>query len=314
MFIVCITILAVMLINIVSFAAKKEERNNEIQLPFFLIYKQDGIQDKIKGFYTEDTLYFCIPGFLSLDNISLGMDRPGQLQIGNEKYENGGALDKLNLNQEYTVSLWEDDIILYNGIVVFMQGSELPVIRLSTASGSMEYIHADKENYESGFMEVVDEKGSIQTIAEFKSLSGRGNTAWDARKKSYTIKLDDAQDILGMSAEKTWVLNANYYDGAYIRNQIGFELAAGGGILFSPEARFVDLYINDEYMGLYQIMEKLKTGANRVDIGNKYFLEIDYIERAVKEENYIQLPNEQPIVIHAPPHKDSRCKWCTKVL
>lgn len=303
MFIVCITILAVMLINIVSFAAKKEERNNEIQLPFFLIYKQDGIQDKIKGFYTEDTLYFCIPGFLSLDNISLGMDRPGQLQIGNEKYENGGALDKLNLNQEYTVSLWEDDIILYNGIVVFMQGSELPVIRLSTASGSMEYIHADKENYESGFMEVVDEKGSIQTIAEFKSLSGRGNTAWDARKKSYTIKLDDAQDILGMSAEKTWVLNANYYDGAYIRNQIGFELAAGGGILFSPEARFVDLYINDEYMGLYQIMEKLKTGANRVDIGNKYFLEIDYIERAVKEENYIQLPNEQPIVIHAPPIK-----------
>ena len=221
MFIVCITILAAMLVNTVSFSAKKEEADDEIRLPFFLVYKQDGIQNKIKGFYSEETLYFCIPGFLSLENISLGMDMSGQLQIGNEKFENGSALDKVKLNQEYEVSLWTDDKILYNGAVVFMQGSEIPVIRLTTSSGSMEYIHADKENFESGFMEVADEKGRVQTIAEVNSLSGRGNTAWDARKKSYTIKLDDEQDILGMGAEKTWVLNANYYDGAYIRNQSG---------------------------------------------------------------------------------------------
>ncbi len=300
LFIVCIIILAAMLVNTVSFSVKKEETNDEIRLPFFLVYKQDGIQDKIKGFYSEDTLYFCIPGFLSLENISLGMDKSGQLQIGNEEFKNGSTLDKVKLNQEYEVSLWENDKILYNGAVMFMQGSEIPVIRLTTSSGSMEYIHADKENFESGFMEVADAEGRVQTIAEVKSLSGRGNTAWDARKKSYTVKLEDAQNILGMGAEKTWVLNANYYDGAYIRNQVGFELAAEGGISFSPEARFVDLYINDEYMGLYQIMEKLKSGTNRVDIGNKYLLEIDYIERAIEEDDYIQLPNEQPIVIHSP--------------
>lgn len=300
LFIVCITILAALLVNIVSSVTEKNESDDEIQPPFSLVYKQDGIRNKINGFYTEDTLYYCIPGFLSLEDISLDMDMSGQLRIGDESFEDGSALDRVELNQEYEAILRRDDKNLYSGAVMFLQGSEIPVIRLTTASGSLEYILAGKENYESGFMEVTDEKGRVQTIAEVKSLSGRGNTAWDASKKSFTLKLDDAQDILGMEAEKTWVLNANYYDGAYIRNQIGLEMANEGGILFSPEERFVDLYINDEYMGLYQIMEKLKTGANRVDIGNRYFLEIDYMERAITELDYIQLPNEQPVVIHAP--------------
>ena len=298
--IVCITILAAMLVNIVSSTAEKDKSDDEIQFPFSLVYKQDGIQNRINGFYTEETLYYCIPGFLSLEDISLDMDISGQLRIGNEAFEDGATLDHVELNQEYETTIRKDDKSLYNGTVMFMQGSEIPVIRLTTASGSLEYILSGKENHESGIMEVADEKGRVQTIAEVKSLSGRGNTAWDAPKKSFTLKLDDAQDILGMRAEKTWVLNANYYDGAYIRNQIGFEMANEGGILFSPEERFVDLYINDEYMGLYQIMEKLKTGSNRVAIGNHYFLEIDYMERAIMEDDYIQLPNEQPIVIHAP--------------
>lgn len=300
LFLVCITILAAILVHIVSSVTEKDESSDEIQLPFSLVYKQDGIQNQISGFYTEETLYFCIPGFLPLEDISLAMEISGQLRIGNEEYKDGSTLDNVELNQQYEVILRKDDKDLYNGTVMFLQGSEIPVIRLTTASGSMEYILADKENYESGIMEVADKKGRVQTIAEVKSLSGRGNTAWDAPKKSFTLKLDDAQDILGMGAEKTWVLNANYYDGAYIRNQIGFEMANEGGILFSPEERFVDLYINDEYMGLYQIMEKHKTGANRVDIGNDYLLEIDYPERAIIEDDYIQLPNEQPIVIHAP--------------
>lgn len=300
LFIVCITILAAMPVYIASSMAEKDKSDDEIQLPFSLVYKQDGIPNRINGFYTEETLYYCIPGFLSLEDISLDMDIAGQLQIGNEAFEDGSALKSVELNQEYETILRRDDKNLYNGTVMFMQGSNLPVIRLTTASGNMEYILAGKGNYESGFMEVADEKGRVQTVTEVKSLSGRGNTAWDAPKKSFTLKLDDTQDILGMGAGKTWVLNANYYDGAYIRNQIGFEIANESGILYTPEERFVDLYINDEYMGLYQIMEKLKAGPTRVDIGNHYFLEIDYMERAITEDDYIQLPNEQPIVIHAP--------------
>lgn len=297
---VCITILAVWIIHNVSSNQDEQDGDSGMCPPFSLIYKQDGIKDRIKGFYMEETLYFFIPGYLQLENITLAMDKAETLYIGDEELKGGDALDKVELNREYTISVCEESKSRYEGVAVFMQGSQIPVIRLTTASGSMEYIHADKEHYEGGFMEVADEEGRVQIVAGMKSLSARGNTAWDARKKSYTIKLDDAQDILGEGAEKIWVLNANYYDGAYIRNQIGFEMAKIGGISFSPEARFVDLYINDEYMGLYQIMEKVKAGKNRVDIGNNYLLEIDYIERAVLEDDYILLPNGQPIVIHAP--------------
>ncbi len=269
---------------------------------FFLRYRQDGAVQQVKGFSSDGILYFCLPSYMELEDVTVELPRAGKLETDGEDltFGDGDGLKGIALNTEYRMCVENRDGKGEPFSVVFMQGSGIPAVWLDTASGGMEYILAKKGNSEGGYMQVVDAEGRTDCMVKVDGVFGRGNTAWDAVKKSFTVKLDDAEDVLGMGAEKTWVLNANYYDGAYVRNQIGFEMAAAGGIAFVPEARFVDLYINGEYMGLYQLMEKLKVGKNRVDIGDNYFLEVDYRERAAAEEDYIMLSNEQPIVIHAP--------------
>ncbi len=282
---------------------KKEEEG--VHLPFSLVYRQGGMSHRLKGFWAEDTVYFCIPGSLSLEKISLDMETAEYLLFDGGQLSDGDALSQVELNRVYeavcsgTDGRGEENDGKTSIPVIFMQGSRLPVIRLTTASGSMEAVNADKGYSEAGFLEVYDADGNMETAVKVERLSGRGNTSWDAAKKSYAVKLEDAENVLGMGAAKRWVLNANYYDGAYIRNQIGFELARESGMRFTPEERFAEVYINDEYAGLYQLMEKIEPGKNRMDIGNGYLLEVDYIERSV-EEQYILLTNEQPVVIHAP--------------
>ena len=300
-----VSLLALAALSMMVLTMKNNEKN-EVgggHLPFSLVYRQGGMTHRLKGFPVEDTVYFCIPGNLSLEKISLDMETAEYLLLDDGQLRDGDALSRVELNRVYEAFGFDTDGSdgeSGGGMpVVFMQGSRLPVICLTTASGSMEAVNADKEYSEAGFMEVYDADGNLETAVKVERLSGRGNTSWDAAKKSYAVKLADAEDILGMGAEKTWVLCANYYDGAYIRNQIGFEIARESGMQFTPEERFVELYINDEYAGLYQIMEKIKISKNRVDIGNDYLLEVDYIERSVGEP-YILLGNEQPVVVHEP--------------
>lgn len=314
-----LALLAAMSILILAAAKKEEKEGGEGCLPFSLTYRQDGVSHRIKGFRTETTVCFCVPGNLSLEDVYLDMEAAeylfidgGQLGDGdrllgvelNRIYEAGAFGEQLNRAYEAGASGMEGNDKEDGGEgsrtqVIFMQGSKLPVIRLTTETGNMEAVNGDKEYSEAGFMEVYDADGRMVTAAKMERFSGRGNTSWDAAKKSYAVKLEDAQDILGMGAAKRWVLCANYYDGAYIRNQIGFEIAAKSSMAFTPEERFAELYINDEYAGLYQIMEKVEPGPNRMDIGNDYLLEVDYIERAVGMP-YILLDNEQPVVVHAP--------------
>lgn len=266
---------------------------------FSVIYTAESKQ-QIKGFYSEEILYFCVPGYMEFQDVKLKIRESYQLVIGDLVFENGDSLLQIKTDQLYDVSYGRKGKDKKSFQVIFMQGSHLPIVRVNTTSGNLDYIHSQKGNSESGFMQVYDADGKLLSITDVKSMKGRGNTAWDAIKKSYTLHLDDAADILGMGSDKVWVLNANWYDGAYIRNQIGFEVAKSAGIENTPEACFVELYVNDEYMGLYQIMEKIKTGKNRIDIRDDYLLEIDFRFRVGEEENHIMLSNEQPIIIHSP--------------
>ena len=238
---------------------------------------------------------------------------PGALEEGREAGEmpaadgegqerilrNGDTLEGIVLGQQYRTR-FRSAGMEREFLVIFLQGSDIPAVRLATASGAMDYIYEKKGNAESGYIQALDATGQTDCLAKAASISGRGNTSWDGEKKPFLVKLDEAQDLFGMGAAKNWVLCPNYYDGAYIRNQAGLELAQAGGIAYSAQAQFVDLYINEEYMGLYQLMERVEAGKNRVDIGKRYLLEIDYQERAEEEEAYITLPNDQPVVIHAP--------------
>ncbi len=99
------------------------------------------------------------------------------------------------------------------------------------------------------------------------TVKGRGWTSWYYYpKKSYTLKFEKKQEMLGLPAHTEWVLSANYADRSLIRNAVAMQLAHNVGSEAVMDVRFVDLWVNGTYAGNYQLIEKVEVSKNRVDI------------------------------------------------
>ena len=98
-------------------------------------------------------------------------------------------------------------------------------------------------------------------------IRGRGNSTWHwYPKKPYRIKLDQKSEILGLKENKDWVLLANYRDPTHLMNTFVFSIGAGLGLPYTNNTRYVELTLNGDYIGLYQLTEQVEQGSNRVDI------------------------------------------------
>ena len=107
---------------------------------------------------------------------------------------------------------------------------------------------------------------------------GRGNSTWWWSKKwPYLVKLYERESVLGFPKARSWVLMANALDPTMLRNEVSFFMSENFSTLeYTPHLAYVDLYINDDYRGLYQFGEKPRISKSRVNVGDDGFLlEVD---------------------------------------
>lgn len=224
---------------------------------------------------SDGTCYFFLPGFAREGQISLeGVgeetllgNRKGSIFLGDTEIQAGDILTDFVWDKTYEMRICEDEDA--EGVtvpVVFMCSSDLPVLSLTTQSGSMSYIDEVKGNEESGSVLLLDESGNVLCAEEAESISGRGNSTWGLLKKPYQFKLKEDADLFGFGKAKSWSLLANGYDETNLRNQIAFELAEALGMPYVPEGKLVDLYVNREYYGCYYLCEEVQIGEGRVEI------------------------------------------------
>nr|WP_068892662.1 CotH kinase family protein [Pedobacter panaciterrae] len=162
--------------------------------------------------------------------------------------------------------------------------------------------------------------GSLKLVANFKDvvyegkteIKGRGNSTWyDMPKKPYRIKLDKKAGLLGMAESKNWVLLANYADKTLMRNELAFMLSRNMGRAFTPNSRYVEVYLNGLFIGNYQLTEQIKEGKGLVDIEEQpdgttalpdlaggYLIEQDLF--ATGEPVYFKTQKNMPFVIKYP--------------
>lgn len=97
-------------------------------------------------------------------------------------------------------------------------------------------------------------------------LKRRGSSSLSYPKKNYSLDLKgQASSILGMPAEKEWVMHSCWADKTCLRNLIGYWQAAKL-LPGSPRTEFAEVFINNEYRGLYLITEKITIGSSRVNL------------------------------------------------
>ena len=123
----------------------------------------------------------------------------------------------------------------------------------------------DKETKIPAHLQFYEESKPLTQILDL-SIKGRGNSSFVMTKSGYKIKLAEKQSLLGMPKDKEWDLISNFRDKSMLQNYITYQLA---GILkdeYYPKCKFIELYLNRQYQGIFLLVEHVKVSKNRVNI------------------------------------------------
>jgi len=140
---------------------------------------------------------------------------------------------------------------------------------------------------------------------------GRGNSTWTYPKKPFKIKLDEEASVLGLAAEKDWILLANYLDGTHLLNAVGMKI---GQLLEMPYTNHiipVEVTLNNEYLGGYMLTEQIEVKKNRVNVkeeGMLLNLDTNFDELNQFSSTHFRLP----VTIKYPKEVDAQKVWAIK--
>lgn len=128
------------------------------------------------------------------------------------------------------------------------------------------------------------------------TIKGRGNSTWGYPKKPYTLKLQNKFSFFGMPSAKKWVLLANFRDRTLIRNALAFEVARQTDLKWTPQGRFVDLFLNGVFQGNYYLCEKIENKKNRLNLAAGSIL-IEFDEHERNDISFRTIYKNFPVVV-----------------
>ena len=187
-------------------------------------------------------------------------------------------------NENNPIELTIDKPITIKAIFKHYPASGLPIVKIKT--NQVVGPTMDKSSYVEGSLEIIGD-GNFEGLEKTNmKIKGRGNSTWwictDASagavvgKCPYQVKFGDKTSVLGMPEDKKWVLLAEKSDKSMIRNKIARYMGELSDLEYTPNAEYVELFINEDYQGTYLIGQKVEESSNRVDIGDDgYLIEID---------------------------------------
>ena len=148
----------------------------------------------------------------------------------------------------------------------FVQFSNLPTLYINTYDGKA---ITSKTNYSLATMWRVE--GDSIAVYDSLQIRGRGNSTWKLAKKPYRIKFSSKQKFLGKgyAKAKNWTLMANHVDKTLLRNALASFIAKRLGQNFVPASMHVDVALNGQYIGNYQVSDHVDVRKGRVEIAEQ---------------------------------------------
>ncbi|MBR0310531.1 MAG: CotH kinase family protein [Paludibacteraceae bacterium] len=160
--------------------------------------------------------------------------------------------------------------------------------------------------------EADEQSEKTVVLRDTAGLRLRGNASMQFPKKPYRIKFANKHKVLGSSANaKNWTLVNNYGDKTLMRNIVAFHISDVCELPYTPFCRPVDVFVNGEYKGNYQLSDRIEVKKGRVAIeemtpedlvgealSGGYLWEIDGY--ATQEPSYYRSPHGVPVTLHSP--------------
>ena len=144
------------------------------------------------------------------------------------------------------------------------QLTNLPTVVINTKDAAN---ISSKEKEIPSTVYVISDGGTKFHYAEETGARGRGNASWNFDKKPYRLKFDKKVQLLDAPAKaKKWTLISNHSDKSLMRNILAFEISRRVGAKYTPYCHPVDVIVNGEYKGCYQLCDQIEIDDNRVNI------------------------------------------------
>lgn len=192
------------------------------------------------------------------------------------------------------------------------QITNLPTVSIHTLNGEIPY---DKEHQIVSQLTIISDNGT-KLLSESGTTKERGNASRGFPKKPWRIKFDKKQNVLDAPAKaKKWTLINNYGDKTLMRNLLAFQLSKRLGMPYTPYGASVDVLMNGEYKGCYQLCDQVEINKGRIEITEMskedndgealtggYLVEVDAY--ANQEISWFNSSGGNPVTIKSPDEED----------
>ncbi|MBQ4265979.1 MAG: CotH kinase family protein [Clostridia bacterium] len=255
--------------------------------------------NSVLGYDREERTFYCTLGMNCGDDwpvIELFAEGAAQESVQVawiDDYAYDYPEDALRDEYRYELLAYTDTQYEYIGLIF----TGMPIVSL--------HIGYDGELGESYVPARVSVSSAEHEAVESAALTHiRGGGVYKGIDKfSYRVELHDEQakgqgkakadSMLGMQPSTDWLLLSNAQEETAVRNHLCYDLwnrwNAEKGAPMMLESRLAELFVDDEYMGIYQVMPSVDVEGEIVRMGGS--LKTDSAVRMVIETNRHERPN-----------------------
>lgn len=240
--------------------------------------------DEISFYERTDGFYLFLPGCTDINKVQFTYTGEKQFydQETGHTYEKGEKFSMYvvpGINTVYERDNEKNEIIPYSFVVMQGDADAAMFITLENGNEGLLSINSAKWNEEKGNVKVLEYGGNVLYDGEMTKMKGHGLTSFVQAgitdvKNSYNINLGTKAELIeGAGKSKKWVLLKIREGGDYDLTGLSYmtafytynALVKSNADRYNMCARYVDVYINNEYRGVYILTERMdENGAIKV--------------------------------------------------
>lgn len=161
------------------------------------------------------------------------------------------------------------------------------------------YANAPDPFYKASTITVINEDGTVVLNEAAGKVKVRGNWTTTYKKKPLRIKFDEKQSMLGLNDGnefKNWVLLASYKDRSFLRDITGFTLGKElSPDYYASDFKLVEVYVNDEYFGVYILVEQQEVKKERINIDDAEDTSLTETGYLIEYDRYYEFEDEETV-------------------
>ena len=138
----------------------------------------------------------------------------------------------------------------------------------------VDFENISKETFSPSIISLYQEDDLL--LEKEGQVRGRGNSNWFSyEKKSYRLSFSEDVVMMGLKAHHDYLLIGLHADKSLMRDTLAHQLSILMELEITQDTRYVDLYVNGNYHGLYTLIED-RTYIKTEDDPLSFALELDH--------------------------------------